>query len=275
MATAARPAAAWAKPGIPRSGLKPTNTTRPPPPGIIERVATARVTLQSASTVTRSTARQPLVGISSAGALNCPPALLTSTSRRAEALERRVDDALDLVRLAQVGGDREAVAAAASISARIASSGSARRPQTTTRAPLAASSSAVARPIPVPPPVTSATRPALASAASGDRRRQARCSASIARSSSAVAAREPVERAPRRVRAARPARPARRRRPRAAAPRRSARRAGRVGDAVGVQQQRVAGRERHRHVLGARVVVDAPSSSPVAPDLRRTARRRA
>jgi hypothetical protein len=37
------------------------------------------------------------------------------------------------------------------------------RPQTITPAPLAASSRAAARPIPVPPPVTRATRPALAS----------------------------------------------------------------------------------------------------------------
>ena len=44
-----------------------------------------------------------------------------------------------------------------------------RRPQTTIRAPVAASSSAVARPIPVPPPLTSATLPELASARSGER----------------------------------------------------------------------------------------------------------
>ena len=64
--TAARPAAACANPGIPRRGLKPTNTISPPRPGIIARVATARVTLQTASTVTRSTARQPPSVISSA-----------------------------------------------------------------------------------------------------------------------------------------------------------------------------------------------------------------
>ena len=169
MATAARPALAWAKPGIPRSGLKPTNTTSPPPPGIIERVATARVRLQTASTVTRSTARQPLSQISSAGALNWPPALLTSTSTRAEALERRVDDALDRVRARAGpppprGTRRRRLDLRAHARERLLAA-----PAHATRAPLPASSSAVARPIPVPPPVTSATRPALASGRSGER----------------------------------------------------------------------------------------------------------
>src|SRR4051794_35600761 len=68
---------------MPRCGLKPTKTTSPPrPPGIIERVATARVSDQTASTLSRWTARQPLSEISSAGAVNWPPALLTSTSTR-------------------------------------------------------------------------------------------------------------------------------------------------------------------------------------------------
>src|SRR5687767_7761059 len=48
--------------------------------------------------------------------------------------------------------------------------GSARRPQIATRAPVRASSSAVARPMPVPPPVTIAFLPAFASPASGDRK---------------------------------------------------------------------------------------------------------
>jgi hypothetical protein len=52
----------------------------PPPAGIMARVAAVRVTLQTASTVARSTARQPLSEISSAGAENWPPALFTSTS---------------------------------------------------------------------------------------------------------------------------------------------------------------------------------------------------
>src|SRR5204863_234070 len=59
---------------------------------------------------------------------------------------------------------------AASIAARVAASGSSRRPQTTTLAPVLASSSAVARPMPLPPPVTSATRPAFASERRGLRK---------------------------------------------------------------------------------------------------------
>ena len=47
--------------------------------------------------------------------------------------------------------------------------GSGRRPQIATRAPVRASSRAVARPMPVPPPVTIATFPSLASAVSGER----------------------------------------------------------------------------------------------------------
>jgi hypothetical protein len=44
----------------------------------------------------------------------------------------------------------------ASTAVDVSASGSGRRPQTTTEAPPRASSSAVARPIPVPPPVTRA-----------------------------------------------------------------------------------------------------------------------
>ena len=47
----------------------------------------------------------------------------------------------------------------ASISAAVFSSGSGRRPQITTSAPQRAMSSATARPMPVPPPVTRATVP--------------------------------------------------------------------------------------------------------------------
>src|SRR4029453_971863 len=50
------------------------------------------------------------------------------------------------------------------------SSGSARLPAITTRAPVRAYSRAIARPRPVPPPVTSATRPSFASGASGERK---------------------------------------------------------------------------------------------------------
>ena len=78
--SAARAAVACANPGMPRRGEKPPKTTSPPSPGIIERVATSRVSSQAASIASRWTARIPLLVISSAGAVNCPPALLTSTS---------------------------------------------------------------------------------------------------------------------------------------------------------------------------------------------------
>ena len=88
------------------------NTTSPSRRGIIERVATVRVMLQTASTVRRWTARQPLSVISSAGAVNWPPALLTSTStwpKRSIAASTTRSGSLGL---ADVGGDGEAGGAA-------------------------------------------------------------------------------------------------------------------------------------------------------------------
>src|SRR5689334_4988141 len=66
-----------------------------------------------------------------------------------------------------------AVPFARSISATTCSSGSLRRPATATRAPSAASMSAVARPMPVPAPVTSAILPS--SVFMGSSRRDATC----------------------------------------------------------------------------------------------------
>ena len=59
---------------------------------------------------------------------------------------------------------------AASTSAATASSGSGRRPHSTTASPSAARASAVARPMPVPPPVTSATRSTAAETSRGSTR---------------------------------------------------------------------------------------------------------
>ena len=56
-------------------------------------------------------------------------------------------------------GTASARAPSASISATVFSNGSGRRPQITTSAPQRARSSAMARPMPVPPPVTTATVP--------------------------------------------------------------------------------------------------------------------
>ena len=144
--------------------------TTPRRAGIIQRFATSCVRSHGASTFSRWTARNPLSAIDSAGAANCPPALLTRMSTRAEPRADRVQERRDLLGLAHVARQREDVAPVGlELARRTASSGSGRRPQIATRAPVRASSSAVARPIPVPPPVTIATAPAFASAVSGER----------------------------------------------------------------------------------------------------------
>ena len=104
LATAARAAHAWAKPGIPRKGLKPMNTIRPPSPEIIDRVATVRVTLQVASSVRRSTARQPVVRDFLRCSFELPPGVVDEQVDRAEAVQSRIHDTLDLLGLAHVGG---------------------------------------------------------------------------------------------------------------------------------------------------------------------------
>jgi hypothetical protein len=169
LATAARPAEACADPGIPRSGLKPTNTINPPPPGIIVRIATPRVMLQTASTVTSWTAREPFSEISSAGAENWPPALLTSTSivsKRSSAASMTRSTPGRSRRSADTA--RQSAAGTHDLAAHLLERLRATAAHDHT-GPRAASSSAVARPMPVPPPVTSATLPAFASGRSGER----------------------------------------------------------------------------------------------------------
>ena len=110
--SAARAALACANPGIPRRGEKPMKTTSPPSPGIIERFATWLVRSQTPSTLSRWTARQPFErDLLRAGPRTGRPALLTSTSIRAEALEHRLDQPVDLVGLADVAGQRQALGA--------------------------------------------------------------------------------------------------------------------------------------------------------------------
>ena len=72
----------WTISGTPRRGLNPTNATKPLRCGISQRSATRWVTSHVASTLSRCTARSPLVEVSSSGAANCPPALFTRTSTR-------------------------------------------------------------------------------------------------------------------------------------------------------------------------------------------------
>ena len=78
----ARAADECAMKGMPRVGHSTTDTTRPPRLGIIQRFATCWVRYHGASRLSRRTASQPLGVMSSAGATNWPPALLTSASMR-------------------------------------------------------------------------------------------------------------------------------------------------------------------------------------------------
>jgi hypothetical protein len=77
----ARAADEWAMPAMPRSGQRTTEMTRPPF-AIIQRLATAWVRNQGASRFRRRTARQPPGEMSSAAAVNWPPALFTRQSIR-------------------------------------------------------------------------------------------------------------------------------------------------------------------------------------------------
>ncbi len=155
--------------GIPRRGLNPRKNTTPRRRGIIQRVATSCVRCQGASTFSRCTARSPLSSIASAGAANWPPALFTrmSTAPKRSSTASRNTATCAGSRTSQ--GIASTFRPSASSSARTCSSGSGRRPQIATLAPVRASSRAVARPMPVPPPVTIATAPAFASAFSGER----------------------------------------------------------------------------------------------------------
>ena len=110
-------------------------------------VATAWVISHVPSTFRRITVRKPLGVMSSAGAMYWPPALLTQQVDAPVALDHAVDERVDLVLLADVAL-RAPRSGPSSHSATVSSSGSSRRPHTTTCAPSAVSSTAVARPRP-------------------------------------------------------------------------------------------------------------------------------
>src|SRR5947208_724777 len=104
-----------------------------------------------------TTARQPFGERSSAWTRKLPAALFTSVVTGPSASSAASKAA------ATASGSRTSHGAAnpsPSSSATVSSSGSRRRPTTATFAPREPSSSAMARPRPVPPPVISATRPA-------------------------------------------------------------------------------------------------------------------
>src|SRR5712664_989902 len=90
--------------------------------------------------------------------LDCP-ALLIRMSRPPNVFTTQVPSSRASCALVRSHVFATAVPFSRSISATTCASGSLRRPAITTRAPSAASMSAVARPMPEPPPVTSATLP--------------------------------------------------------------------------------------------------------------------
>jgi hypothetical protein len=136
--------------------------------GIIERVATVLVRSKTASTFSRCTARQPFAEMFSGVATNCPPALFTSTSIRPNRSSAASTRASTCSGSRTSAGTAKASVPAASSSARVSSSGSGRRPASTSEAPVRANSREISRPSPVPPPVTMTIEPAFASSRSGE-----------------------------------------------------------------------------------------------------------
>src|SRR4051812_7446676 len=155
--TAARAAEECAIPGSPWWGERVTFTILPPRcSGIIALVATAWLISQVPSTFRVITVRKPLGVMSSAGVMYCPPALFTSTSIRPC---RSITSSTSAWTWPSSRMSHWSASTAPCARAAVSSSGSSRRPQTVTVAPQAASSSAVARPSPLPPPLTIATWP--------------------------------------------------------------------------------------------------------------------
>ena len=140
-------------PGIPLCGERVTLRTLPPPCGMNAFVAAAWVMFQVPWTLSSVTVRKPLALIVSAGARNCPPALLTSrSSRPCRSQHRRRRAPRRPPRRGCRRRRRSALPPKASIAARVSSIGSGRRPQPTTVAPSRPSSIAVSRPSPDPAP---------------------------------------------------------------------------------------------------------------------------
>src|SRR5687768_1358163 len=154
--TAARAADEWAMPGRPWCGESVTFTILPPSAGIIAFVATAWVISQVPIRFRRTTVSKPFDVMSSAGVMYWPPALLTRTSILPWRSSTSSTSAFTWSSSRMSQGYPCAVVSQAST---VSSSGSCLRPATTTVAPSALSSSAVARPRPEPPPVTTATCP--------------------------------------------------------------------------------------------------------------------
>jgi hypothetical protein len=102
----------------------------------------------------RTTASKPLVEMLLASARYWPPALLTSPSMRPVAARIASTVAITAASSRMSQGWMVARPPSSMISARTRSSLSGLRPTSATSAPSAASSCAVQRPMPLPPPVT-------------------------------------------------------------------------------------------------------------------------
>ena len=122
-------------------------------------VAAAWVMFQVPWTLSSVTVRKPFAEIVSAGARNCPPALLTSRSRRPWRSSTASTRASTASSSRMSAASASAVPPKPSIVAFVSSIGSGRRPQPTTVAPSRASSIAVSRPRPEPAPETRQTVP--------------------------------------------------------------------------------------------------------------------
>ena len=161
--TVARAAPEWAIPGIPWCGESVTLTIVPPPARLERQLEGGLGHVQHALHV-QPPHRPPALRRDQLRRLkNWPPALLTSTSSRPWRSSTAPHQPLRAsLALAHVAGHPVAPrrrVARRDLARAACSSTSARRPAIVTLAPQRASSSAVALPSPVPPPVTSATAP--------------------------------------------------------------------------------------------------------------------
>ena len=138
----------------------------PPSPLSIIRLPAAWAHRKLPSSTIEVTALQPFGDRSSAFTTKFPAALLTRQSIRPKVSTAACISASTCSGSRTSVGSASAVPPEPSISAAVSASGSARRPATTTAAPSRENSSAMARPMPLPPPVTTATCPSNVPSAS-------------------------------------------------------------------------------------------------------------
>src|SRR6476619_746692 len=136
-----------------------TLTMAPPSPLSIIRLPAARAHRKLPSSTIEVTALQPFGDRSSAFTTKFPAALLTRQSIRPNVSTAACMSASTWSGSRTSVGAASAVPPLLSMSAAVSARGSARRPATTTAAPSRENSSAIARPMPLPPPVTTATCP--------------------------------------------------------------------------------------------------------------------